>query len=524
MASTNLLSDPLPPREGRSLGLFIVTVLLCGLTAILGVFKPEVLAAWGQNITNIAFRNLDWFFLASMTVFLLLCFWLGFSRHGFLRLGRPGEKPEFSTLSWLSMLFAAGMGVGIMFWGVAEPITHFAAPPTIEGGTPEAARRAMVLTLFHWGLHAWAVYCFAALVIAYFSFRKGGSNLAGTPMRVAFKGKWVEPMAWSSDLVAVLAVALGVAGSAAMGVLQLRTGLHVVADVPNDSNAWAMGIMVVLAACYMTSASTSVDKGIQLLSNANMIIAVLLLLFVLVFGPTVPLLRTFVVALGDYATELPGLSLRLFPYQEESPWLWNWTLTTFVWWIAWAPFVGIFIARISRGRTIREFVLGVVFVPTVFTLLWFAVFGGTALHEELLGGGGVVALVQEDSSAALFALFERLPATQLLSGTAVALIFTFLVTSLDSATFVLGMLTQGGTANPSTRRKLIWGTVIAIFGAALVLSGNIHAVRAVAISGALPYTFILFIQAFALFKELHNDEEPDDPGARVVPADEVEGS
>jgi len=493
-------------RGDRRFGLFHVAILICAVVATLGVVSPETLVFWGRSITGVAFRALDWFFLAVMTGFVLLCFWLGFGRYGKRKLGQPDDQPEFSTLSWLSMLFAAGMGVGLLFWGVAEPVTHFSGPPVGEGGTPEAARQAMVLTIFHWGLHAWAAYCFAGLVIAYFTFRRGGKNLAGTPLRMAFRGRWVEPAAKVSDLVAVLAVAFGVAGSAGTGVLQLHTGLHVVSGVPLDSMAWSMGIMAVLAACYMTSAATSVDKGIKLLSNANMAMAVLLMLFVLLAGPTASLLRGFFTTLGDYVTGVTGLSLRLFPYQDSAGWLRDWTLTDFVWWIAWAPFVGIFIARISRGRTIREFVLGVIFVPTVFSMLWFAIFGGTALHEEMSGGGGIVRLVDEDVTAALFALFDRLPAAPLLAGTSVVLVFIFLVTSLDSATFVLGMLTQKGDPNPTTGRKLAWGVVIGLFGAALVLSDNIHAVRAIAITGALPYTLILGLQAVALFRALREED------------------
>jgi glycine betaine transporter len=452
-------------------------------------------------VTSTAFRALDWFFMALVSGFLVLCLWLAFGRYGSVRLGRDEDRPEFSTLSWLSMLFAAGMGVGLLFWGVAEPVTHYTGALGSEAGTPLAARRATVVTAFHWGLHAWAVYAVAALVLAYFGFRRGAPYLPGAPIRAAFGGRrWVEPVAGLADALAVLAIAFGVAGSLGMGIFQLHTGLHVLWGVPLESTLVSVVILVALIISYTASASTSLDKGIRWLSNINMVLAVALLLFVLVAGPTAHLLRGFVTSVGDYTAALVGLSLRLYPYEQGREWLETWTLTYFVWWIAWAPFVGVFIARISRGRTIKEFVLGVLFVPTVFSLLWFSVFGGTGLAEEMYGDGGIARLVREDVSVALFSLFDRLPLSWLLSGTAIALVFIFLVTSVDSATFVLGMLTSRGSFDPPTRRKLAWGAILGLLGGALMLSGNIDVVRAVVVLGALPFALVLLLQIASLLR------------------------
>jgi len=280
-------------------------------------------------------------------------------------------------------------------------------------------------------------------------------------------------------------------------------------------------ILVVLIIAYTASASTSLDKGIQWLSNINMALAVLLMVFVLSFGPTAHLLRGFVTAVGDYSAALVGLSLRLYPYNEGRVWLETWTLTYFLWWIAWAPFVGVFIARISRGRTIKQFVLGVLFVPTAFSLLWFSVFGGTGLDEEMNGAGGIARLVREDVSVALFSLFDRLPLSQLLSITALLLVFIFLVTSVDSATFVLGMLTTRGSLNPPTSRKLAWGLSLGALGGALMLSGNIDAVRAVAVLGALPFAFILLLQVAALLRVFARERHgPPDRQDEAVVAEE----
>jgi len=493
-------------RTRRSLDIFYVALPLCAAVAVLGILSPALLEAWARGLVGTAFRGLDWFFLATTSSLVLLALWLGFGRYGSVVLGRPGDRPEFSTASWLSMLFAAGMGVGLLFWGVAEPVNHFASPPLGPGGTSEAARDAAVYTIFHWGLHAWGIYCLSGLVLAYFGFRYGAPHLAGTPIRAMFAGRWVGPVAWLADLIAVLAVAFGVAGSTGTGVMQIQAGLHAVGGVPLQSLTWAFGILLALMAVYIGSAITGLDKGIKWLSNLNMLLAVAMVAFLLVVGPTAYLFQGLFTALGDYLSSLISLSLRLFPYEQPGQWpgkwLETWTLTNFVWWIAWAPFVGVFVARVSRGRTVREFVMGVLFVPSLFSLLWFVVFGGTAIHEELFGAGGMERLVREDVTAALFALFDRLPAAALLGAVAVFLAFIFLVTSLNSATFVLGMLTSRGSPDPAISRQLAWGLGLGALGAALLLSGNVHALRAVSISGAVPFILILLLQVVALLRAL----------------------
>lgn len=440
-----------------------------------------------------------------MTFFLLVSLYVAFSKYGRLRLGADDERPEFSTASWLGMLFAAGMGVGLLFWGVAEPIIHFSSPPTGEGGGAGAARAAMVQTNFHWGIHAWAIYAVAGLVLAYFGFRKGTPSLPGAPIRAAFKGRWVAPMATAADGIGVVAVALGVAGSVAMGVLQIYSGLQVLTGLPAGSTAITMALLGALTVAYMISATTGLDKGIKILSNTNMVIAIALMLFVLAAGPTAFLLDSFVTSLGDYTAGLVGISLRLFPYRDLGDWTQSWTVTYFFWWLAWAPFVGVFIARISRGRTIREYVLGVLLAPTLFSVLWFSVFGGTAIFEEMWGLGGLAELVNEDVTVAVFSLFARFPMTQVLGATACLLVFIFLVTSADSATYVLGMLTSGGSLNPPTLRKVTWGIVLAFMAGAMLLTGGIHALRAVVVSGAVPFLFIMLLQVAALFRVMPRD-------------------
>ncbi len=491
--------------SSRLFTLFRVAVLGCAAVALLGLFWPAALEEGALTLTTTIFGALDWFYMASVSAFLLLGIYMAFGPYGDLKLGQPDDEPEFSTMSWLAMLFAAGMGSGLIFWGVAEPMSHFASPPVGDPLTAESARQAMVLANFHWGFHAWVIYGIAAMVLAYFGFRKQTPYLPGAPIRDAFTGRWVEPVARLADFVAVLAVAFGVAGSLGLGIQQIHTGLHLITGIPADSTVVAMGILVFIAISYMISAATSLDKGIKWLSNINMTLCVSLMLFVLFVGPTDFLFRTFFTALGDYLSGLVALSLRLYPYEDVGQWFQAWTLTYIIWWIAWAPFVGVFIARISRGRTIREFILGVVLSPTIFSVLWFAIFGGAAFEMENSGERAMAQLVQEDVTIALFALFDGLPLSTALAAVAAVLIFIFLVTSVDSATFVLSMMTSRGDMNPPRRQKLTWGIVLGAMGGALLLTDNYNSLRAVAVSGAIPFTFILLLQIAGFLRELRKE-------------------
>ncbi len=505
MATDTGKMPPESPAFGG--GVFLISLPICVLVAVLGIINPDGLARMGGAITDATFRALDWFYLIIIIGFLVLSLWLAFGKYGHLKLGGDDTEPEFAYPSWLAMLFAAGMGAALLYWGVAEPVLHFTQAPGEVPGSPAAARNAIVMSLFHWGIHAWSVYSIAALVLAYFGFRRQTPYLPGAPLRNALTGWWVEPVAWLADVLAIVAVALGVAGSIALGILQLRSGLHVVIGTPLDSTPVLIILLILVVASYMTSAATSVDKGIRILSNLNMGLAIILLGFVFLVGPTGALLRTFFTAFGDYTTQIITLSFQLYPFQDKaiSTWFRDWTVTYFIWWIAWAPFVGVFIARISRGRTIREFIMGVLLVPTLFTIFWFSIFGGMGLYEEVYGAGGLVALVQQDVNTTLFAFFDRLPFSLLLSGIGLVLIFIFVVTSVDSATFVLGMLTTNGSLNPPVRRKLTWGLTLGALGTALMFAGNPAAIKAVSIIGAIPFTFILLLQVAALLRALAED-------------------
>jgi glycine betaine transporter len=365
----------------------------------------------------------------------------------------------------------------------------------------------MVITNLHWGLHAWSIYAVCALVIAYFVFRRNAPGLISTPIRYAFRGRLIGPIATAADTLGVVAVTLGLAGSLAMGTLQVRAGLGEVAGVPPTQ--WvSIAIVCFLALCFFISASTGIGKGIKVLSNVNMVIALAIMLFMLFVGPTRFILETFTTTIGDYLNYLPAMSLRLYPFEDLTDWTAGWTLTYLIWWLAWGPFVGVFIARISRGRTIREFILGVVLIPSLFSMLWFATFGGAGIFIELQGGGGLADLVFDDVAKALFALFDYLPLAQLLSAAALLLIFIFLVTSADSGTFVVSMMSAKGMLDPPTSLKLVWALIILAITIGTLLTGSVEIAKTMAVTGAIPFALVLLLQVVAFLRTLRDEERP----------------
>ena len=486
---------------------FVISLIFVAGIGAWGVMEPDSMSEAFMGFTNYLLNGISWYWLIITTAFLFLSLFLAFGPYGGVRLGEDHERPEFGTASWIAMLFAGGMGAGLLFWGVAEPIYHFSDPPGMEGRTPAAARQALVITNLHWGLHAWAIYGVCALVIAYFTFRLGRTSQISTPIRALFPGPVGRPLATVADVLGVLAVVFGLAGSLTMGTLQVRGGLGAVFDV-EDTQTVSLIIMGVLFVCYMLSATTGVDKGIKILSNLNMVIAIAIMLFIIVMGPSQFILETFVNSIGEYFASLPAMAFRMYPFEELTSWTAGWTLTYLIWWLAWGPFVGIFIARISRGRTIREFVLGVIFVPTIFSILWFSAFGGTAIYIELLGGGGLAELVFADVTSALFTFLDYFPLGQVLGATACFLIFVFLVTSADSGTFVLSMMTTKGNLNPPVFHKMVWGVLIAVLTVGVLLTESIFVARAMAITGALPFSVILLLQIVGFMREIRR-ERPD---------------
>ena len=473
------------------------------LIVLWGIIAPSNMASVFDTMLAALTRNFGWFYLWVVLGMVLFAAYVAFSRYGQLRLGGEDDEPEFSIGSWFAMLFAAGMGIGLVFWGVAEPVSHYVtAPPGVNPGTPEAANAAMRYVFFHWGVHPWAVYSVVALAIAFFQYRRGGNSLIST-VTESLPWRPVRKLSGLFNGLAVVATAFGVAASLGVGALQINSGLNAVFGL-SISPTSQVAIIVVTAALFITSAVSGVEKGIKLLSNTNMCVAALLALAVFLLGPTVAIIDTFTNTLGSYASELFRMSLRATPFRDSS-WVANWTIFYWAWWISWSPFVGLFIARVSRGRTIREFIIGTVLAPSLAAFVWFSIFGGTALYMEIWQHVPLSEAVKADVATALFALFDAMPFGQLMSVVATLLVVVFFVTSGDSAVLVLGMMSRGGDPNPPARTKIIWGVLIAGIAISLLLAGGIDAVQTATILFALPFALVIVLMVIALWRALRED-------------------
>lgn len=485
---------------------FKIAFAIALLFALWGLLSPSGLAETSGSLLAVITEKFGWFYLLATFAFLVFSIYLAFSKYGAIRLGADTDRPEYSNRSWFAMLFSAGMGIGLVFWGVAEPLSHYMTPP--QGATPqtaEAARLAMRYSFFHWGLHAWAIYTVIGLAIAYFNFRKGQSGLISSTFYPLLGEKVKGPIGKAIDVLAIIATVFGVATSLGLGTLQINGGLNYLTGLPNTFSS-QLTIIAVVTVLYLISATTGLDKGIKILSNANLMVAVALLVFVLFAGPTAFLFDVLTTTLGSYLQNLVQMSLTLTPFSAGN-WIKNWTLFYWAWWIAWAPFVGMFIARVSKGRTIKEFVLGVLLVPSVFGFLWFSVFGGTALNLELFANAQIAEAAQSDVTSALFNTLSQLPVGLILSGLATLLIITFFITSADSATFVLGMLSSNGIPNPATRVKLAWGLLQSTIAAVLLMSGGLQGLQTASIVAAAPFAIIMALMCYSLFLALQKDME-----------------
>lgn len=493
---------------------FIISITLVIIFTLWGTFVPEQLADVTQNIQSFLQTKFGWFYLISVSSLLLFAIILIFSRYGSIKLGQDDEEPEYSLLSWFAMLFSAGMGIGLVFWGVAEPLSHFANPPLGEGvakvqpETAGSAEVAMRYSFFHWGLHPWGIYAVVALSLAYFQFRKGAPGLISSTFTPVIGKRTQGALGKTIDTLAVIATVFGVATSLGLGAIQISGGLSFIfEDIPN-SFLTQLFIIFVMTALFMISAISGLDRGIKYLSNANVILALSVMIFFLFAGPTTFIVNFFTTTLGSYIQQLAEMSLQITPFSDSElhSWTQGWTIFYWAWWISWAPFVGMFIARISKGRTIREFIIGVLTVPTLFSFLWFAVLGGTGLHSELFGSGGIVdAISNFGSEVALFKLLEQLPFTAFSSAIAILLITTFFITSADSATFVLGIQTTKGRLNPSNGVKIMWGILLAALAIILLKSGGLAAIQTAAIIAAFPFTFVLIGMCISLIKALRKE-------------------
>ncbi|MFZ0371081.1 MAG: BCCT family transporter [Halobacillus sp.] len=493
---------------------FYISVVVALLFIAWGVIPEEVLPTWNlsnitSNIQGFLTDKFGWFYLLSATGFLIFAIYLVFSKFGKLKLGKPDDEPEYPYITWFAMLFSAGMGIGLVFWGAAEPLSHFHTPPVIgqEPATEEAAQSAMKYSFFHWGLHPWAFYSVIALALAYFKFRKDAPGVISAALAPLLGEKRVKgPLGTLIDFIAVFATIFGVATSLGLGALQISSGLAYTFDGLQDTFTLQLIIIAAVTVLFMTSAMTGLNKGIKYLSNTNIVLAILLLVFTLFAGPTNFIMDFFTTTFGSYVRDLPYMSFRLTPFAEDSTWVKDWTIFYWAWWLSWAPFVGTFIARVSKGRTIREFILGVLLVPTVFGALWFSVFGGTAISLEYFDGVNIISDVNElGTEVALFSMLDHIPLGGVMSIIGLLLISTFFITSADSATFVLGMQTTNGSLNPKNQVKFTWGVIQAGAAAVLLWQGGLGALQTAAIISAFPFTIIMILICFSLYKTFNED-------------------
>lgn len=507
----------LPHPEGRhERGMSLIpaprvfwpALILLGVFLALALTMPErmgdVLAAANTTVVG----DLGWYYVLIVASFVVFCIWLALSPMGDIVLGRQHEEAEFSLKSWFSMLFAAGMGIGLVFWGVAEPLNHYAAPPPGTRDTVDArAREAMDTTFLHWGLHAWAIYVIVGLAVAYTVHRRGRPiSLRWTLEPVLgdrVKG-WVGDVI---DVIAVIGTVFGVATSLGLGVSQIGAGLGFLGVIQEATPLILVALIIGITLVAVVSVATGVEKGIRILSNLNMATAAVFALVVLVLGPTVFILSDLVQQVGSYAQNLIRLSFRTLPFtgEEGKTWLSGWTTYYWGWWMSWAPFVGIFIARISRGRTVREFITGVLLVPTLVTFVWFSIMGGSALYREMFGTGGLIdGEGGVSTNEALFQLLEGFPMSTLLSVVAIFLIVVFFVTSSDSGSFVVDMLASGGDTNPPIWSRVMWASIEGGIAAALILAGGggLGALQTMAILVAVPFSVVMILMMVSTARSL----------------------
>lgn len=468
---------------------------------IISVFFNEILGNVFNPLLNGISTNAGWFFTLTVNIILLFILYLMFSQYGNIRLGGDDAEPEFSTLSWFAMLFSAGMGIGLLFYGVAEPMFHFQSPPLPASGVAETAKNAMQYTFLHWGLHPWAVYALVALALAFFSFNKG-QPLSIRSIFYPVLGDKING-AWGNliDILATVATLFGVATSLGFGVQQVNAGLNHLIGLEQSP------IVQVLLIAGITSIATvsvvrGLDAGIRKLSELNIWMATALLVFVFIAGPTLFIANGFLENLGGYLQSFAKIATWNETYENTS-WQNGWTVFYWAWWIAWSPFVGMFIARVSRGRTIREFLMGVLAIPTLVTFLWITVFGDSALYIELFVQEGLAKAVTENVPLSMFLLLEHFPFTPVLSVLGVLVVISFFVTSSDSGSMVIDIITAGGNPDPPVAQRLFWAILEGVVAAALLLSGGLTALQSAVIATGLPFALVLLVLTFSLKKGLN---------------------
>ncbi len=496
-----------PVRTTLKPQVVVPALLAVGLLLAFCATAPQEADAMFSRAQAWVTSHFDWFYTIAVTAFLLFLVLVASSRFGDIRLGPDDARPEFSFVSWVAMLFAAGMGIGLMYFGVGEPMQHYLKPPMAEGGTPQAAREAMLMTFFHWGFHAWAVYGVMGLVLAYFGFRYNLPLTMRSGLYPVLRERIDGVAGHAVDAFALVGTIAGIATTLGYGVLQLGAGLQQVLGWDTSGATFRVGLIAAVVVLAGISAATGLDKGVRRLSELNLTLAFLLLAFVVVAGPTVPLFQAFSENIGNYLSSLVGLSFRTYAYEptREAGWFGGWTILYWAWWISWSPFVGMFIARISRGRTIRQFVVGVLLVPTAFNLVWMTAFGNSAIWLDSHAAAGGLASTAGNVDALLFRFFDYFPASAALSCLAILLIAVFFVTSADSGAFVIDTIASRGATRSPVWQRLFWAAVLGVTAAVLMVAGGLKALQAMTLVAALPVALIMLALCYGLWQGLLAD-------------------
>ncbi|MBE0494234.1 MAG: BCCT family transporter [Thiomicrospira sp.] len=505
--------------KGMNPLLTISSFVMIGLALVLVGFYTQQSADAIYGLRTFLNPFLEWYYVALVAFLLFFMIWLGVGRFKNVRLGNDDEQPEFSFFSWISMLFAAGTGIGILFWSVAQPIMQFQLNPFMDQGmTPEAAVIAMRLSFFHWGINGWAIFSFVALTMAYFAFRH---NLPLTVRSALYPllGERVRgPIGDMIDLLAVFATVFGIATTLGLGIQQMNAGLHHVFGL-TDSLQLQLTVIAVIMGIATFSVLSGVNRGVRLLSELNFWLSLLAVSFMLLWGPTQYLIGLMLEATGDYIQNIIRMTFHT-NVTHGSNWQADWTVFFWGWWIAWSPFVGMFIARISRGRTFREFVAGVLLVPTGITIIWIGLFGGTALYQELFGQGGVIAAVDENVATALFVMISGMELgvlTPWVSSLLLLLIGTYLITSANAGTLVINTILSGGDINPPVIHRFMWGVFLALLTAVLLIAGGLAILQAAVIAAAMPFSLIILAMIASLLQALEQEKFAARTGGRHVP-------
>lgn len=480
-----------------------ISLAITALIVAWGLIGPKSFESAANASFSYLVTNFGWFYLLTMTSFVVFSIWLAVSKYGKIKLGPDDSVPDYSYGSWFAMLFSAGMGIGLVFWGIAEPLNHYVNPLGMAGGTPEAADFAIRKAFFHWGLHPWANYSVMALALAYMQFRKGKPGLVSSIfIPLLGEERVAGPIGKTIDILAVFATVAGVATSLGIGALQINSGLNYLFGIP-ESNTVIIIIVAVITLLFVGTAVAGLDKGIKLICDANIVIAALILVATLIIGPTLLILNTFTNGIGNYLQQLMLDSFRIDPYGSNEWYGW-WTVFYWAWWIAWAPFCGVFIARISRGRTIREFVTGVLLAPSLASFIWFSVFGSTAINTGIATATEAI----KSTPTAFFVIMDKYPMGSVISFVAVVLLITFFVTSANSATFVLGMLTEHGNMNPSKKGIISWGIIQSGLALVLMLAGanGLSMLQTASIVAAFPFAFVMIFGMVSIVKALKEED------------------